>query len=233
LLLLVAGCTSSATELPPETPRARTKDVTFAVKKPEPIERDQYVVRSREVGRPLSPESVDGGVYSPRSQPSPDQLHGPHAELVVDLRENEVAPLEDQGGAYFDAQSGNVTWPAYTCMNAKCNAQGNDGRPFLFPRKLDDVRVDAEGRVVLGAAAGQQLLAPPTCPACNSNKWTGAYEPPEIAERRVLLEAELAAARAARRKAKHAGTAMPDDHRTPMVIMTDLATLPKLYLLAE
>jgi len=117
-------------------------------------------------------------------------------------------------------------------MNTKCDAQGKDGRPFLLVHKLD-ASVGAEGRVVLSQAAGLNILAPPTCPACNSNKWTGAYEPPEIAERRVLLEAELAASRAARRKAKHAATAMPDDHRTPAEIMYEISKLPKLYPLAE
>ena len=231
--LIVVGCTSSTTELPAEKPRKQPKEVTFADEKPEPIPREQYLIRSREMGRPFSPESVADGLYTPPETSSTNSLHGPHPELVVELRAGEVAPLEDQGAAYVDPASGKVAWPAYTCMNADCGAQGKGGRPFLFVRKLDDITVEEDGRIVLGHAAGLKLLTAPTCPACNSNKWTGAYEPPEIAQRRVLLEAELAASRAARAKAKRAGETPPTDFRTPMEIMRDLSALPKLYLVAE
>ncbi|MCG8587102.1 MAG: hypothetical protein MI757_20545 [Pirellulales bacterium] len=230
---LAAGCTSKATELPRELPRKQAANVRFDVEGPEPIPEEQYIVRSRDLGRPLSPESVVDGMYRPSETTSAKQLHGPHPELVLDLKENEVAPNEDQGAAYFDAASGKVTWPAYTCMNAKCNAQGKDGRPFLFVRKLRDIKVESDGGVTIGPAGGRKLLSAPKCPACNSNEWAGAYEPPEVAERRVLLEAELAASRAARREAKNSGTTLSPSHRTPMAIMYDLSALPKLYLVPD
>jgi hypothetical protein len=228
------GCTR--VDAPPSTSQLKDKspittDVEFGLGKPAPIPRVDYVVRAREVGRPLSPDSIRDDKYVAPEFASIEQLRGPHTKLAIDLNVNEIAPLEDQGAAYFDPQSQQVTWPAYTCMNAKCKGQGKDGRPYLFVRKLPDVSVAADGRIELGPKASQKLLSAPTCPACNSNGWTGAYEPPEVAERRALLEAELAESRAARQKAKRIGTAMPTDHRTPVVIMQDLSTLPKLYLL--
>jgi hypothetical protein len=233
MLLIAAGCTREMEQPPPIDGRTSSSaGVDFSAERKAPISRKDYVVRSREVGRPFSPESIHEGAYIPRKFEPAELSRGPEKPLELDLKANEVAPAEDQGAAYFDAHSRQVAWPAYTCLNAKCNGAGKDGRPYLFVRQISGIKVTAGGQMELSPQADQQVLAPVVCPSCGSSEWTGAYEPPEVAARRELLEAELAASRAARQQAKDSGVALPvDAHRAPMAIMRDLAQLPKLYLL--
>ncbi|MCG8586368.1 MAG: hypothetical protein MI757_16795 [Pirellulales bacterium] len=232
VLPLIAGCARESESSSSSTVRAINKPATvrFGGAPDVAVTQDAYVIRSREVGRPLTPELVTGGMFRPPVMTTGDALVGPHPQLVLDLRDNEIAPREDQGAYYVEPQSNALTWSAFTCMNAACTGRGGEGRPFLFVRKIDGIAVGADGRVELSPQASRELLTAPACPACGSNEWTGAYEPPEVAQRRILLEAELAAAR---REAKRAGGTPSADFRTPMEIMQELSKLPKLYLVPE
>ena len=111
---------------------------------------------------------------------------------------------------------------ALICSLPDCPGQGEDGQPYLF------CRASTHGK---WPTAGSS--SPVVCPACGRDEGVRNYEPPQVRERRELLEEELRSTRAARRAAKQAGQPMPTDHRTPATLMQDLSNLPKLYPLPK
>lgn len=181
-------------------------------------------------GRPFSPDASASLAAADATVE-----HGPFPAIDIETRQGEIVPRGDTGSAHRDAETGEIVWRAYTCLNPRCPGEGRNGRPYLFSRTIDKIEELADGRIVIldFPAKERKNMCGPNCPACNSSRWTAFYEPPEVAQRRVLLEAELVASRAARNNAKREGVLVPQEHRTPMAIMRDLAALPKLYLVDQ
>ena len=165
-------------------------------------------------------------------------LHPSQRTVVVDgiaiavRSEDEFFDRADAGNVQIDAATGKFLLTAYHCTNPNCVAEGKNGRPLLFTRRVPGMRVGEDGRADWKEADDDYLMANPLpkCPACGQMRGVEVYLPPESQARRDQLLAELADARAQRRAARQAGEPLNGIDRNPMKIMSEIASLPKLYL---
>ncbi|MCG8587639.1 MAG: hypothetical protein MI757_23285, partial [Pirellulales bacterium] len=155
---------------------------------------------------------------------------GPFPELKVASADDGVFVPKFAGDVHYEKERESFVWPARTCTNPDCSGV-RSGKPVVFAHPLPGVTLDADGRPVLPRWSDEENRAHlPRCPLCNETRFVVKYDSPEVAERRRVLLAELAATRRARIEAKQSGQPLPASIRTPNAIMQDLANLPMLYL---
>jgi hypothetical protein len=123
---------------------------------------------------------------------------------------------------------------AFTCIKPECVSQGSRGRPLLFTNPPEEFIIGERGQVMRPSFENivesiDLVWGRPLCPVCGSNHRVREYVLPEVRQRLHELEAELAAARSARK----ANRDMPDDVRTPAEILAEINALPQLFLKRE
>jgi hypothetical protein len=140
-----------------------------------------------------------------------------------------VVRKNQQAHGYFFVD-GQLAYPAMTCINPDCPAQGkgDNGLPFLFIREFKEVRQGADGEIIW--PENPEVTAVPVCPACKQNDTIRPYELPSTARRMQDLAQELQSAREAYWAAKKSGQGRAAGFRTPAEIMREMEQLKQLYL---
>jgi hypothetical protein len=140
-----------------------------------------------------------------------------------------VFEMEAKGAAFF--ADGQLAYPALTCINPACPAQGkgDNGEPFLFVREFKDVMQGPDGQVIW--PANPEITADPVCPACQQNGTIRPFVLPSTARRMEQLKAELDSARTAHAAARQQGLERAAGVRTPREVMLEMESLKQLYLI--
>jgi hypothetical protein len=211
---LVAGCGDGGGHASPETGARKS---TAASEAPEAYRDAEKIVERRVALRQRVQESFDEPRMFAAVREQYDIQEGYQPTAAYDVRTM----------AHYDQATGRWTWQAFQCRNPACRAQ--TGKPLLFAYEIPGVTLGDDGKPVFPPEAAMEGA---TCPRCHQ-KNVHVHTLPEAAARRAELEAEVAASRADRQRAREQGTAASGGHRPSQAIFDEMAALPKLYLLPE
>ena len=211
LILATSGCNSD--EAVSSSDNAVIREPAEIVKEMDAASPSQREQLSAELKRSLDACEYNGAPYNKLAV----KRTGESLNVMTSSGEEfSVAPAHAngfRGNNLIDRESGKPMWPALTCYNAACSGRKAAGKqPFVF---------------IQTTSRAANSLPSLQCPACGQQEHVHRYQTPESIQRRADLEAELVASRAAR------ASSQAGDHRPPVEILREIATLPQLYLIEE
>ena len=175
--VLVAGCEDAS--------RDRAKHIpTAASEAPEEYRDAEKIVQRRAALSQQVRERLDEPAMFATAREDFEFLEGYQPTAAYDVRTM----------AYYNPSLDRWTWPAFECRNPACRT--GTGKALLFAHEIPGVSVDEDGKPNYPKDANMSIVV---CPRCNQ-KNVHVLELPEVTARRVELEVELAASRAARRQ---------------------------------
>jgi hypothetical protein len=208
-LLLVAGCTSGepATEYafvqpPPGSSITglETQDAGVMALVTEEGRRVLFQQGAAVVGDTMAVALPEGRI----------EYHLTPSAIMAELNRLQSAYVVEKSGEliFFEGFPGNpvvheptgqMCWTAVTCTNPRCLGNRRYDKPNVFALPERGVALSATGQIVRTGISSPSKSPP--CPYCGTAKFLASYRTPERIEQEERLQAQLAAARAARDKA--------------------------------
>jgi len=217
---VVVGCGANP-EPPPQTAAPPPPTIPTVTESPDAL-RAQMKVMDR-----LSPEFDDLRFRLLIKLDEKRREHG-----VEGFHDSEIQHSTAQH-AEVDPETRQLAWPALTCFNPHCLGRGRGDGPYLFCYPMPNYSLGPDGKLQDSGIGSVDFSRPAVCPACGQRDFVQVYELPETVARRKQLMEEVERVRRAHRAARKEGKPLPEGLRPPTEIMTEMAELPKLFLVPE